>query len=422
MPARRRMPAELRARHDSLVSAFLAEKQFVGCNGLVVTDEIRATIAALACLLVLGRRGHYDALHSILVYPSAFWVEDEVEDEAGVVEKRRRVLSGEAWESSRIILSWEDVLEAARFPGEGYNVALHEFAHYLDAEGLGLADPPQPSAARIPGRAPSPTGPPTSSTSSNRCSMPSIAARTRSSIRTRPRTAPSSSPSPPRTSSSVPMNSAGRIRGCMRCCGSSTGSIPQRGSGACCCWGIRVFPGSRRGHARPERPGFPSPPARRLSELPGGTRQLARRTKRERRIARRQACHFGSAGIARSRDPASPDPRVQRRAAQLSRPTSVRDLRRSRRVRRASCRVPPGSSLRRRAPGAGMRVRPGAHVLFASTDGPACPRWMTTRNGVPANNHPRRRQTRASDDANADSMPPRFAPPATPRRAALRRR
>ena len=139
VPAVRSLPPPLRARLESLMSAFLAEKQFIGCNGLVVTDEIRSTIAALACLLVLGRRGHYDELHSILVYPTAFWVEDEVEDEAGVVSQRRRVLSGEAWESSRIILSWEDVLEAARFPGEGYNVALHEFAHYLDAEGLGLA-------------------------------------------------------------------------------------------------------------------------------------------------------------------------------------------------------------------------------------------------------------------------------------------
>jgi hypothetical protein len=141
VPARSLLPPELRARHDGLVNAFLAEKAFVGCNGLVVTDEMRSTIAALACLLVLGRRGHYDELHSILVYPDAFWVEDEVEDEAGVVEKRRRVLSGEAWEASRIILSWDDVLEAARFPGEGYNVALHEFAHYLEAEGLGLAAP-----------------------------------------------------------------------------------------------------------------------------------------------------------------------------------------------------------------------------------------------------------------------------------------
>ena len=144
VPSVRRLPPELRARLESLMGAFLAEKQFIGCNGLVVTDEIRSTIAAMACLLVLGRRGHFDELHSILVYPAAFWVEDEIEDEAGVVAQRRRVLSGEAWESSRIILSWDDVLEAARFPGEGYNVALHEFAHYLDAEGLGLAAPAAP--------------------------------------------------------------------------------------------------------------------------------------------------------------------------------------------------------------------------------------------------------------------------------------
>jgi Mlc titration factor MtfA (ptsG expression regulator) len=146
VPAARVLPPELRPRLEALMGAFLAEKEFVGCNGLVVTDEMRATIAALACLLVLGRRGHYDELHSILVYPAAFWVEDEVEDESGVVEQRRRVLSGEAWQSSRIILSWEDVLEAAREPGSGYNVALHEFAHYLDAEGLGLAGSDRPLA------------------------------------------------------------------------------------------------------------------------------------------------------------------------------------------------------------------------------------------------------------------------------------
>lgn len=139
VPAVQGLPPDLRARLEALMGAFVAEKEFIGCNGLAVTDEIRSTIAALACLLVLGRRGHYDELHSVLVYPTAFWVEDEVEDDAGVVSKRRRVLSGEAWDSSRIILSWEDVLEAARSPGEGYNVALHEFAHYLDAEGLGLA-------------------------------------------------------------------------------------------------------------------------------------------------------------------------------------------------------------------------------------------------------------------------------------------
>ena len=143
VPVVQHLPAGPRRRLESLVSAFLAEKEFVGCNGFVVTEEVRCTIAALACLLVLGRRGHYDELHSILVYPTAFWVEDEVEDESGVVTRRRRELSGEAWDSSRIILSWDDIAGTAACPGEGYNVALHEFAHYLDAEGGGPALPPR---------------------------------------------------------------------------------------------------------------------------------------------------------------------------------------------------------------------------------------------------------------------------------------
>jgi len=140
LPVRRCMPPGLRERHAGLINAFLAEKRFLGCNGLTVTDEMRATIAAWACLLLLGRPGSlYDELMSILVYPGAFWVEDEVDEEDGLVTQRRRALSGEAWDSQRIILSWEDVREASALPGDGFNLVLHEFAHYLESEGLGLS-------------------------------------------------------------------------------------------------------------------------------------------------------------------------------------------------------------------------------------------------------------------------------------------
>jgi Mlc titration factor MtfA (ptsG expression regulator) len=139
VPVTRRLPRALARRLDGLVLSFLAEKAFVGCNGLAITDEIRATIAAQACLLLLGRRGLYDELRSILVYPGTFWVEDEVHDDDGLVTHRRRELSGEAWDSQRIILSWEDVAQTSAAPADGYNVVLHEFAHYLDAEGRGLA-------------------------------------------------------------------------------------------------------------------------------------------------------------------------------------------------------------------------------------------------------------------------------------------
>jgi Mlc titration factor MtfA (ptsG expression regulator) len=139
VPATRSLPPPLARRLDGLVISFLHEKEFVGCNGLEITDEIRATIAAQACLLLLGRPGLYDELQSILVYPGTFWVEDEVHDDDGLVTQRRRELSGEAWDSQRIILSWQDIAETARQPADGYNVVLHEFAHYLDAEGRGLA-------------------------------------------------------------------------------------------------------------------------------------------------------------------------------------------------------------------------------------------------------------------------------------------
>ena len=149
VPITRALPAPLARRLEGLTLTFLREKSFVGCNGLEMTDEIRATIAAQACLLLLGRAGHYDDLRSILVYPGAFWVEDEVHDDDGLVTRRRRELSGEAWDSQRIILSWEDVAETAQRPADGYNVVLHEFAHYLDAEGRGLAPRPLPPAGEV---------------------------------------------------------------------------------------------------------------------------------------------------------------------------------------------------------------------------------------------------------------------------------
>jgi hypothetical protein len=98
---------------------------------------MRVTIAAQACLLVLGRDGHfYDQLRSVLVYPSQFLVRGVWEDEHGVVTAEARELAGESWDVSRVILSWEDV-DSRGAPGEAYNVVIHEFAHYLDHESGG---------------------------------------------------------------------------------------------------------------------------------------------------------------------------------------------------------------------------------------------------------------------------------------------
>jgi len=135
VPAYARLPADLRDRLHGLIQIFVRQKSFVGCNGLSVTDRMKVVIAANACLLVLNRPGvpkkHlYDDLYAILVYPTPFVVPETVRLANGLVSEGHRVLSGQAWDSRRIILAWEDIEQAPI----GHNVVLHEFAHYLDME------------------------------------------------------------------------------------------------------------------------------------------------------------------------------------------------------------------------------------------------------------------------------------------------
>ncbi len=118
-----------------LIRLFLAEKQFHGCNGMVIDDTVRVTIAAQACLLLLNRAtGVFPGTRHILVYPEAFIREGEFEDEDGIVSTHSEDLLGESWQEGKVILSWDDVEYGADDFGDGENVVLHEFAHQLDSE------------------------------------------------------------------------------------------------------------------------------------------------------------------------------------------------------------------------------------------------------------------------------------------------
>jgi Mlc titration factor MtfA (ptsG expression regulator) len=131
----RGMEPALRARLERLVQQFLFQKKFVACADLELDDEIRGTIAAQACLLLLGRdSGVYPDLHTILVYPGAFLVPRNEVDAAGVVTETRQDLLGESWGDGRVILSWEHVRRAGNELPPVQNVVLHEFAHQLDSE------------------------------------------------------------------------------------------------------------------------------------------------------------------------------------------------------------------------------------------------------------------------------------------------
>lgn len=133
VPMVQKLPAGQQLRLKQLIQVFLAEKPIIGCAGMEIDDEVRVTIAAQACLPLLGdARGFYPKLSQVLVYPGAFVVERAAPGPAGVQMEQRRLLTGESWSQGQVVLSWQDVLQGAADPGDGHNVVIHEFAHQLD--------------------------------------------------------------------------------------------------------------------------------------------------------------------------------------------------------------------------------------------------------------------------------------------------
>ncbi len=136
-------------RLKQLVVLFLSEKEMHGANGLKLTDDVRLSIAAQACLPILNLGlDTYHGWVGVIVYPGEFRVRKEETDEDGIVHTFDEGLAGEAWPGGPVILSWEDVGLAER----GYNVVIHEFAHKIHMEGGGDENFPAARAGMDPAK------------------------------------------------------------------------------------------------------------------------------------------------------------------------------------------------------------------------------------------------------------------------------
>lgn len=128
------LPADQQRELKANISLFLRDKEFVGCNGLQVTEEMRVTVAAHACLLLLQRDNRcYPGLHTVLLYPDAYLAE-EVHREGYVESAHISARAGESHYRGPIVISWADLQRGLAYPEQGHNVAIHEFAHKLDEE------------------------------------------------------------------------------------------------------------------------------------------------------------------------------------------------------------------------------------------------------------------------------------------------
>ena len=135
VPVYGRMPEEAQDELLEHVQVFLHEKRFEGCGGLEITDEIRVTIAAQACVLLVHRKSRYfPKLRSILVYPQAYVTKATSWSEDGTLTEEASHRLGESWSTGSVVLSWNASKHGAASEHDGQNVVFHEFAHQLDQE------------------------------------------------------------------------------------------------------------------------------------------------------------------------------------------------------------------------------------------------------------------------------------------------
>lgn len=145
------LDAERADRLRALGARFLADKTITPAGALTLDAHQRQILAVLCCLPVLefgygGLRGW----SQLIVYADTFRAHrSHYDDHTGLVHEGTEDLAGEAWQFGPVVLSWGDIEQDLADPGAGFNVAIHEIAHKLDAlDGHFDGTPPLPAAWR----------------------------------------------------------------------------------------------------------------------------------------------------------------------------------------------------------------------------------------------------------------------------------
>ncbi len=113
------------------IAKFLSEKEFIGRDGLNVTETMKVLIAAVACMLSFGRKNYsYALINYILIYPDNFYSTINQNYHKGEFNPKEKVL----------VLSWKDFENGLKIGDDNLNVGIHEFMHAMQLESKAAKD------------------------------------------------------------------------------------------------------------------------------------------------------------------------------------------------------------------------------------------------------------------------------------------
>ena len=104
------------------VATFISEKQFVGREGVEVTEEMKVLISATAIMLTFGFRSYLiKILSTIIIYPDAFYSKTNKDLHKGEFNPHLGVMA----------LSWKDFVKGYDIENDNLNLGIHEMAHAI---------------------------------------------------------------------------------------------------------------------------------------------------------------------------------------------------------------------------------------------------------------------------------------------------
>lgn len=107
------------------VATFMADKKFIGRDGLIVTERMKLLVAAVGCMLSFGRKNFdYGLIEHILLYPGEFYSNLNEAMHKGEFNPRGKAL----------VLSWDDFERGYQITNDNRNLGIHEFMHAMQLE------------------------------------------------------------------------------------------------------------------------------------------------------------------------------------------------------------------------------------------------------------------------------------------------
>ncbi|MFL0353944.1 zinc-dependent peptidase [Xanthomarina sp. GH4-25] len=104
------------------VAAFIENKQFIGKDGFLITEEVRVLISATAIMLTFGFRDFIiKSIKNIIVYPTHYYSSVSEDYHKGEYNVNLKTL----------VLSWDNFQDGFRIEDDKLNLAIHELAHAI---------------------------------------------------------------------------------------------------------------------------------------------------------------------------------------------------------------------------------------------------------------------------------------------------